>query len=229
MIIAIDGPAGAGKSTVAKLIAKKLKFLYIDTGAMYRALTLKVLDAGVDTGNTRLIINMAHNSSIDLVHKSDGHLKVMMDGCDVSTLIRHPRITKSVSDIAKIKGVRKVMLELQRKLGKKRNSVLEGRDIGTVVFPDAEKKFYLDANFAERVNRRYKELKNAKLKEVTAKTVASDLSNRDSIDSTRKFAPLKKAKDAIYVDSTRMSISQVTNKILAEIRNPSFRKNKRHG
>lgn len=227
MIIAIDGPAGAGKSTVAKLIAKKLKFFYIDTGAMYRALTLKVLNEGIDTANTRRIINMAHKTIIDLRYNSGGHLKVMLDGEDVSNAIRHPRITKSVSDIAKIKGVRKVMLGLQRKLGKKKNSVLEGRDIGTVVFPDAEKKFYLDAHFDERVNRRYKELKRTKLKEVTAKSVASDLHNRDSIDSTRKFAPLKKAEDAIYIDSTHLSIEQVADKILSEIRRVS--PGKKHG
>lgn len=218
MIVAIDGPAGAGKSTVAKLLANKLRFLYIDTGAMYRALTLKVIDSHIAIDNTRQIIRIARTTKIDLIDKKNGLLQVLLDGKDVSNAIREPRVTKLVSHIAKIKGVRNVMAGLQRKLGNTHNSVLEGRDIGTVVFPGAEKKFFLDANFRERVKRRLKDMKNLKVKDASLKTVASDLSNRDTIDSTRKFAPLKKADDARYIDTTDLSIEQVVERLLKEIK-----------
>jgi cytidylate kinase len=218
MIVAIDGPAGAGKSTIARMIAKKLKFTYIDTGAMYRALTLKVLDAGIDPGKTRRIIRAARDIDIDLKSTRIGGLKVLLDGEDVSRAIRHPRITKLVSDVAKIKEVRTVMVDLQRRLARGKNCVLEGRDTGTVVFPKAGKKFFLDADFAERVKRRHKELKEKPdMPQVKADDVAADLHNRDTIDSTRKVAPLKRAKDAIYVDTTHMSIAQVVNELLKHI------------
>ena len=213
MIIAIDGPAGAGKSTIAKITAKELGFLYIDTGAMYRALTLGLLEANIDIKDTKRIIAMAKKSKIDLISNPDGTLKVLLDGCDVSSQIREPRITKHVSDVAKIKGVRKVLLELQRKFGEGGNCILDGRDIGTVVFPNADKKFYLDANFKERVRRRHKELKDLG-QDVTSSDVDSDLRYRDTIDSTRKVAPLKKADDAIYIDTTDMSIEEVVEKVL---------------
>ncbi|MCX5713565.1 MAG: (d)CMP kinase, partial [Candidatus Omnitrophica bacterium] len=170
MIIAIDGPAGAGKSTIARQIAKKLGFLYIDTGAMYRALTLKSIEQDLDISNAKSLENLAANSSIDLVNKPDGSLKILLDGRDVSELIREPRITKLVSDIAKVKEVRQILVKNQRNLGLKYNSVLDGRDIGTVVFPNAEKKFYLDADVKERSGRRYKELIEAGQK-ITAQEV----------------------------------------------------------
>lgn len=214
MIIALDGPAGAGKSTVAKLIAKRLGFTYIDTGAMYRALTLKALQKKIHPRQVKRLIEMAKRVRIDLLNKKDGSLQVFLDGVNVSKAIRHPRISGIVSDIAKIEGIRKLMARLQRKLGRSKNSVLEGRDIGTVVFPDADKKFYLDAKFPERVKRRYKELKQSNLKSITPKIVQRDLRNRDTIDSTRKFAPLRKARDAIYIDTTDMTIEEVVGKIL---------------
>lgn len=216
MIIAIDGPAGAGKSTVAKITAKKLGFLYIDTGSMYRALTLKCIEEKIDVTDIGAVINAARNSLIDLSNNSDGSLKISLDGKDVSTQIREPQITKLVSDIAKIKEVREIMLGLQRKLGLQKDSVLDGRDIGTVVFPDADKKFYIDADFSERTNRRYKEL-NAAGQDIAKDDVAADLSNRDTIDSTRKFAPLKKANDAIYIDTTKMTIEEVVCTILQTV------------
>lgn len=218
MIIALDGPGGAGKSTVAKIVSRQLGFLYIDTGAMYRALTLKVIEKGVAVNDTAGIIEIAWNSNIELVNEQDGSLKVFLDGRSVTDEIRQPRITKLVSDIAKIKEVRAVMLELQRKLGSQRDSVLDGRDIGTVVFPNADKKFYIDANFDQRVKRRYKELKESG-QEITLNDVENDIRNRDRIDSTREIAPLKKAPDAIYVDTTDMSINEVVEKLLKEIKN----------
>lgn len=216
MIIAIDGPAGAGKSTVAKLIARRLGYLYLDTGAMYRALTLKVLQEGVDINDFKAIAALALKSSIDLINKPDGTLTVTLDGVDVSLAIRKPDITKLVSDVAKIKDVREVMLKLQRELGSRGDVVLDGRDIGTVVFPEAEKKFYLDADLSERTNRRHKEL-NGLGQEITLNAVELDLSNRDKIDTSREFAPLKKAEDAVYIDTTCLTIEEVVDKLLAFI------------
>jgi len=216
MIIAIDGPAGAGKSTVARIIAKELGFLYIDTGAMYRALTLKALERKINAKDIPALIEMARSTNIDLTNNQDSSLKILLDGRDVSSPIRQPRITRLVSDIAKIKGVREIMLGLQRKFGKLRDSVLDGRDIGTVVFPDADKKFYIDAEFSVRVRRRYKELKELN-QDVTLKDIEKDLRNRDNIDSTREFAPLKKADDAIYIDTTNMAIEEVVQTILEHI------------
>ncbi len=216
MIIAIDGPAGAGKSTVAKLIAKKLGYLYIDTGAMYRAITLKAIDSAIEIDNGDEITKLAERSEIGLINNPDGTIKVTLDGKDVSVAIRQPRITKTVSDIAKIKSVRIVMLNKQRELGRKGNVVLDGRDIGTVVFPEAEKKFYVDANLNERVKRRHKEL-NGMEEDVSFDAVNADLSNRDRIDSSREFAPLKKAEDAIYIDTTFLSIEEVVDKLLEHI------------
>jgi cytidylate kinase len=160
---------------------------------------------------------MANNINIDLGNEQDGSLRIFLDGRDVSGPIRQPNITRLVSDIAKIKEVREVMLGLQRRLGKLKSSVLDGRDIGTVVFPDADKKFYIDAQFPERVRRRYKELKEQG-EDVTLKDIEDDLRNRDTIDSTREFAPLKKAEDAVYIDTTNMTIEEVVDRVLTEIK-----------
>ncbi len=216
MIVAVDGPAGAGKSTVSQILAQKLGFLYIDTGAMYRALTLKAIEQNLGMKDTASLIEMARKTDIDLINNRDGSLKVFLDGHDVTSRIRQPRITKFVSDVAKIKGVREVMLGLQRKLGMRTNSILDGRDIGTVVFPDADKKFYIDADFKVRVQRRYKELKELG-QNVTPKEIEKDLLNRDTIDSTREYAPLKKAEDAVYIDTTDMTIDEVVNKMLSYV------------
>lgn len=217
MIIAIDGPAGAGKSTVAKILAQRMGFLYIDTGAMYRALTLKIIEENIGVSDIPAIVELASRTNIDLAYDSDGSLKVLLDSRDVSSQIRQPRITKLVSDIAKIKDVREVMLKLQRELGRQGNAVLDGRDIGTVVFPNADRKFYIDAKFLERVRRRYKELIDAG-QHVTQGEIDSDLRNRDTIDTTREVAPLKKAGDAIYIDTTAMSIEEVVERVLKEIK-----------
>ncbi len=213
MIVAIDGPAGAGKSTVAKILAKRLGFLYIDTGAMYRALTLKALDNNIDISNEYKINELVLKTNIDLRSNTDGSLSIILDGKDVSLEIRQPRITQVVSDVSKIKGVRQVLVKMQRELGQKGNCVLEGRDIGTVVFPHAEKKFFIDATADVRVNRRFKELKGLN-QDIAENDVAKDLSNRDKIDSTREVSPLRKAEDAIYIDTTKLSIEEVVSKML---------------
>jgi CMP/dCMP kinase len=226
MIIAIDGPAGSGKSTVTKLLSKKLGFLHIDTGAMYRALTLKTLETKTDIKKSRAVAALARKTKIDLREDAHGPLKIYLDERDVSREIRQPQITRHVSDIAKIPGVRKVMLQLQRKVGREHDCILEGRDIGTAVFPDADIKFFIDAQFKERVQRRYKDMKDLKINGVTLTDVAADLSNRDTIDSTRKCAPLKKALDAIHIDTTHMSIDEVVKKLLKEIKARSSRTEK---
>lgn len=216
MIVAIDGPAGSGKSTVARMIAHKLGFLYIDTGAMYRAVTLKALDNKIDMNSEEQLTKLAKDSDIRLLGCEDGALIVCLDGRDVSKEIRDPVITKYVSNIAKVKGVREAMVKLQRRMGENNNAVLEGRDITTVVFPGAEKKFYIDADFSERARRRHKELLEAG-KTISLKEVEDDLRNRDHIDSSRKVAPLRKADDAEVIDTTYMTISQVVDTLLKKI------------
>lgn len=222
LIIAIDGPAGAGKSTVAKLLAARMRFLYIDTGAMYRALTLKAIRKGINFAHGRQLTGLAKKTRIDLENKSGGAIRVLLDGEDVSLDIRKPNISKFVSDTAKVPGVRKEMLARQRELGSKVSCVLDGRDIGTAVFPDADKKFFLDADFKERVRRRHKELKESG-QDVSLEDVQKDLCNRDTIDSSRKCAPLKQAKDAIYIDTTTMTIKGTVKVLLGYIKLPTHR------
>jgi len=218
MIIAIDGPAGSGKSTVAKLVAKHTGFLYIDTGAMYRALTLKVIEAKIDPKDEHAVCELAQRTNIDLIPNDHGPIQVLLDGLDVSVAIREPRVTRHVSDIARIGRVRDILVKLQRKLGAERDCIMDGRDIGTAVFPNADKKFYIDAAFDVRVERRYKDLINLKIKGVSREQVAADLKNRDTIDSTREHSPLKKADDAVFIDTTGMTIDQVVAAVMSGVR-----------
>jgi cytidylate kinase len=215
-ILAIDGPAGAGKSTVAKIVAKRLGFFYIDTGALYRALTLKAKRMNLDLKDESRIINLLKSTKIDLKYKNDS-LKVFLDKKDVSEKIRKPYVSDGVSEVAKIREVRKIITDLQRKLAKDNDCVLEGRDIGTVVFPKAKYKFYLDADLDERTRRRFKELIEKK-ENVKLFDIKKDLATRDRIDSTRKIAPLKKAKDAICIDTTNLSIDEVVDTIISWIK-----------
>ena len=207
MIIAIDGPAGSGKSTIAKLIAEDLGLVYLDTGAMYRLVTLKALNDGI-LGDLEEIKKMLDNLNIDI--KENGFY---LDNVDVSDEIRKPIVSENVSDIAAIREVREKMVDLQRKFSESKNVILDGRDIGTVVFPNADVKIFLVADAKERANRRYKELvkkgENVKIEEIY-----ENILKRDEIDSTRKESPLKKAEDAIEVDTTSKNIEEVKNEIL---------------
>ena len=207
MIIAIDGPAGSGKSTIAKLIAEDLGLVYLDTGAMYRLVTLKALNDGI-LGNLDKIIKMLDDLRIDI--KKNGFY---LDDTNVSEEIRKPVVSENVSDIAAIREVREKMVDLQRKFSKSKNVILDGRDIGTVVFPNADVKIFLIADAKERANRRYKEL-IAKGENVKIEEIYENILKRDKIDSTRKESPLKKANDAIEVDTTSKNIEEVKNEIL---------------
>jgi len=214
-VIAIDGPAGSGKSTVSKLIAKRLELLYIDTGAMYRALTLKAMRSGLNLNDESSLTKLAGSTNIDL-KEAEGSLNVFLDGEDVSGSIRMPELTNNVKYIARVPGVRKEMVGLQRAIGERSGAVLEGRDIGTVVFPDADYKFYLDASIVERARRRHKELVQSG-ETVELESIKRDVAARDESDMKRPVGALKVADDAIVIDTTDLSIDEVAEKVLSYI------------
>lgn len=215
MNIAIDGPAGAGKSTIAKLLAAKLGILYLDTGAMYRAVGLKALNTGVDISDEAAVEKMLADTKID-VTQENGVQHVYLDGNDVSSAIRENAVSKAASDISAVPCVRYKMVELQREIASRCDTVLDGRDIGTFVLPNAEYKIFLTASAEERAKRRYAELK-AKGSTLTLEQIKDDIVKRDYNDSHRALAPLKKADDATEVDTTAMSIDDVVGRIYAII------------
>lgn len=215
MNIAIDGPAGAGKSTIAKLLAAKLGILYLDTGAMYRAVGLKALNTGVDISDAAAVEKMLADTKID-VTQENGVQHVYLDGNDVSSAIRENAVSKAASDISAVPCVRYKMVELQREIASRCDTVLDGRDIGTFVLPNAEYKIFLTASAEERAKRRYAELK-AKDSTLTLEQIKDDIVKRDYNDSHRTLAPLKKADDATEVDTTAMSIDDVVGRIYAII------------
>lgn len=213
--IAIDGPAGAGKSTIAKRIAEKKDLIYIDTGAMYRACALKAIRLGLSCSDPENVGKMMKNTRIEFSAGKDGERKIILDGEDVSGLIRSPEVSKGASDISALVPVRLSMAELQREMAKGLNVILDGRDIGTYVLPDAELKIYLTASADERARRRFAEMTGRGGTPVTLEDVRKDIEYRDRNDSRRELAPLRKADDAVEIDTTGSSIDQVVEKIIS--------------
>ena len=212
VVVAIDGPAGAGKSTIAKRLAGRLGFTYIDTGAMYRAVALWAVRQGVDFDDHHRMEQLALASEIELAPGG-----IQLNNEDVTAAIRTPEVTNGASRIAVIPGVRRAMVAKQREIGQKVSVVMEGRDIGTVVFPDADIKVFLDATLEERVRRRLLESR-AKGVEVSSIALTAQMKERDERDSTRADAPLAQAPDAVYLDSTGLSEDQVAEAILKMVR-----------
>ena len=207
-VIAVDGPAGAGKSTVSKIVAARLGFTYIDTGAMYRAVGLKFLNSGQPFTE-----NFLAEITRDIDIKLDDKAKVFLDGVDVTKEIRTPEVSKLASDVSKYGFVRKKLTDLQREMATEGAVIMDGRDIGTQVLPNADVKIFLTATLDERARRRFEELK-AKGQSVTLDAIKLEIAARDKQDSEREIAPLKQADDAILIDSTGLTVDEVVAKIL---------------
>lgn len=215
-VIALDGPAGAGKSTVAKRLAQKLKFSYLDTGAMYRALTYKALKAKINLESEEQLVALARMTDID-IQDDDGNVKVLLDGKDVSQNIRTQEVTDNTFYAARAGKVREIMVEWQQEIGKSKNIVVEGRDIGTVVFPGTPYKFYLDADLEIRAQRRAKDFTDSG-ETFTLEQLMQAMRERDQKDFTRAIGPLRKASDAITIDSSDMSIDDTVDTIIRFIK-----------
>lgn len=212
-VIAIDGPAGAGKSTIAKMAAKQLNYIYIDTGAMYRSVAWRVLQEFQPPITTAKILSILNDIDIKLAYDKNGTMLVSVNGQDVSTAIRTPEVTALVSQVAAIGEVRQKMVELQRQMAQNGSVLMDGRDIGTCVLPNADLKIYLTASTDERANRRAKEL-IAKGYDVDVNKIKSDIIARDKADMQRKISPLCQAPDAILLDTTTMNIDEVLATII---------------
>lgn len=210
--IAIDGPAGSGKSTIAKEVAKVLDIQYLDTGAMYRAITLKLINKSIAFDNVNEISNILTNTNISFDKK-----RVLLDGEDVTDEIRMPKIDENVSKVASLKTVRVELVRLQQNIAKSKSIILDGRDIGTVVLTDAEFKFFLTASVDERANRRYKELVSKGV-DVELESLKNEIVSRDKQDTERVESPLLQADDALLIDTTGLSIEGVVNEILKQVK-----------
>ena len=211
LVVAIDGPAGAGKSTVAQLAAKKLGYTYIDTGAMYRAVAWKTLQQGKEITD-ELILEVVKDIDVNLAY-ADGKTKVTVDGTDVSTAIRTPEVSGIVSQVAALGPVRTKMVDLQRKMAERGSVLMDGRDIATNVLPNADVKIFLTASIEERAMRRWKEMKE-KGYDITLEKLQQDIAARDKADSEREISPLVQAEDATLLDTTGLSIDEVVARIL---------------
>jgi cytidylate kinase len=211
--IAIDGPAGAGKSTIARLVAGALGFVYIDTGAMYRAVTWKVIQEGLHPEQKDEVIAVAKRMNIELIPGLDGQ-QVLVDGMDVTKRIRTTAITDYVSQIASIGEIRKLLVAEQKLLSAAKGVVMDGRDIGTHVMPEAEIKIFLTASVTERAERRFKEMQNSGDFSTTLAELEKDIARRDQMDQNREISPLVRADDAVLLDSTSLTIPQVVDAIL---------------
>lgn len=208
-IIALDGPAGAGKSSVSKMAAKRLNCTYLDTGAMYRAITYEALKRNIS--EEKEIVQMVENLNMDICAKEDT-MHVFIDGEDITQYLRTSEVSSNVSRISAFQGVRNAMVKLQRKVAEKGNAVLDGRDIGTVVLPDADLKIFLTASVHTRALRRYKELKDT---DTTLERIEEEIKRRDNLDMTRKISPLRKADDAILLDNSDLTLEETADKIIS--------------
>lgn len=217
MIIALDGPAASGKSTTAKLAGKKLGYLYIDTGAMYRSMALLCYKEGVDYTDKERVISLIPKAKIEqTIDDKGGKTKTFLNSIDVSEDIRTPEITRGVTPVCEISEVRRYLVALQREMGEKGNVILDGRDIGTVVFPNADFKFWMDADVDVRAKRRYEEM-TAKGINVTLDEVREDLIRRDERDASRSDSPMVRASDAIIIDTTKLSINEQVDFIVSVV------------
>ena len=216
LLVTIDGPAGAGKTTVSRALARALNYRYIDTGALYRGIALAAAEQGVAPEDDRALESLCDKLVLDFKTRGD-ELRLMLNDRDVSDLIRSPQISMLASAVSARPVVRRFLFDLQRNLGASKRAVFEGRDMGTVVFPDADIKFFLDADPTIRARRRYEELKAKKGQAPSLETVEQDMIKRDKDDSTRQVAPLKPAPDAIRIDSSKMEIDQVIELMLEYI------------
>jgi cytidylate kinase len=216
IVVTIDGPAGSGKSTTARLVARKLGYIYLDTGAMYRAMTLKAIRAGMDPGDVDALEQLARETDISVVTEPAG-TRVTLDGEDVTDMIRERDVTQNSSAVSAVKGVRNRMVELQRKIGARGGIVAEGRDIGSVVFPNAETKIYIDADIRCRALRRKKELET-RGRSVSLENLEKDIRARDDYDSQREHSPLVVPDGAVIVDTTDLTIEEQVERVVAEAR-----------
>jgi cytidylate kinase len=216
LVIAIDGPSGAGKSSTARLLAERLRYTYIDTGAMYRAIGWKTRQEGIDPSDESRLADLCARTEVTIRH-DDGHSRFFVNGRDVSGEIRTPDMGMTASAVSKSPAVRARLLTLQREMGEKGGVVMDGRDIGTVVFPDADVKFFLDASVEERGRRRYRELKEKGL-DVDRERITQEIRDRDLQDSSRSLAPLRRADDAVLIDSTDLDIEAVLDRMVSLIK-----------
>ena len=210
-VVAIDGPAGVGKGTIAKVVAEKFNLINVDTGATFRCVTLEMLNKNIKLEEEDKIMKLLNEINIEMKKENDEEL-VFLNGKDVSLEIRTPKVNEFVSPVSTLKIVRENLLHLQRKMAEGKNVVVEGRDIGTTVFPNADVKIYLDATPEERARRRVKQNIEKGI-ECSYEEVLESVKNRDKIDSSRETAPLKRAEDAIYIDCTELSLEQLSNKV----------------
>ena len=216
-VVAIDGPAGTGKGTITKLVAEELNLINIDTGAMYRCVALAASRKGIKETETEKLEELLNEIDIKL-YREDGNIKVFLNGEDVSSRIRENDINNCVAKYAAVKCIRDRMTPMQRKMGENANIIMEGRDIGTVIFPDADVKIYLDASLEERARRRYKQNIEKGITDETYEEVLENIKQRHILETTRKINPLRRADDAILIDTTTLTIEEVKNKVIEIIK-----------
>lgn len=212
-VIAVDGPVACGKTTVGRLLAQKLGYRFLDTGVMYRAVTWAALKAGISPEDSQHLVSLAHEHTMEVVFREDGQALVLVNGCDAATHLREERVDQSVSLVSQVPGIREILVAHQRRVAEEGRMVMAGRDIGTVVLPDAPLKVFLTASVTERARRRHLELQ-ASRQVVPYQNVLDEMATRDKLDSGRKVAPLRPALDAHILTTDGLSIEMVLERIL---------------